>query len=278
MNYRSSALENSDEFDEIGALETACVRRWPRLGPASWTGGSAWSARTGTSWSCGSATCPPAGTPATASRGRWRSRCGWPRSTLLRDGGEDPVLMLDDVFAELDTGRRERLAGLVAGAEQVLVTAAVPADIPAVLAGARFTSARAGRPVTDEPADPDRARLSGRGLARAARRTASARRPAEPARRRAAGRILQMIPTVPRPTPPPPGRRRPAPGGRAWAGRGRPAPGDDPQPLASAIEGLLDTKAGSSGRRWARCSAGGPRSSARSWPRTPGRTASPTAS
>ena len=56
----------------------------------------------------------------------------------LRDGGDDPVLLLDDVFAELDTGRRERLAGLVAGAEQVLVTAAVPADVPAALHGARF--------------------------------------------------------------------------------------------------------------------------------------------
>ena len=45
---------------------------------------------------------------------------------LLRsDLGEDPVLVLDDVFAELDAGRRERLAELVAGAEQVLVTAAV---------------------------------------------------------------------------------------------------------------------------------------------------------
>ena len=58
---------------------------------------------------------------------------------LLRAGGEDPVLILDDVFAELDAGRRERLATLVAGAEQVLVTAAVPADVPSVLAGARFT-------------------------------------------------------------------------------------------------------------------------------------------
>jgi DNA replication and repair protein RecF len=48
------------------------------------------------------------------------------------------VLILDDVFAELDEGRRDRLAGLVAGAEQVLITAAVPADIPDVLAGARF--------------------------------------------------------------------------------------------------------------------------------------------
>ena len=56
----------------------------------------------------------------------------------LRADGDDPVLLLDDVFAELDTGRRERLAGLVAGAEQVLVTAAVPADVPAALHGARF--------------------------------------------------------------------------------------------------------------------------------------------
>jgi len=56
----------------------------------------------------------------------------------LGGGGDDPVLLLDDVFAELDTGRRERLAGLVAGAEQVLVTAAVPADVPAALHGARF--------------------------------------------------------------------------------------------------------------------------------------------
>ncbi len=57
---------------------------------------------------------------------------------LLRTDGEDPVLILDDVFAELDAGRRERLAALVAGAEQVLVTAAVPADVPDRLSGARF--------------------------------------------------------------------------------------------------------------------------------------------
>ena len=57
---------------------------------------------------------------------------------LLRADGDDPVLILDDVFAELDSGRRERLAVLVGGAEQVLVTAAVPADVPAVLAGVRF--------------------------------------------------------------------------------------------------------------------------------------------
>ena len=60
---------------------------------------------------------------------------------LLRAGGDDPVLLLDDVFAELDTGRRDRLARLVADAEQVLVTAAVPADVPDSLTGARFTVA-----------------------------------------------------------------------------------------------------------------------------------------
>jgi DNA replication and repair protein RecF len=58
---------------------------------------------------------------------------------LLRDGREDPVLILDDVFAELDAGRRDRLAALVAGAEQVLVTAAVPADVPPLLTGVRYT-------------------------------------------------------------------------------------------------------------------------------------------
>jgi DNA replication and repair protein RecF len=62
----------------------------------------------------------------------------------LRGGGDDPVLLLDDVFAELDIGRRERLAALVAGAEQVLVTAAVPADVPGALQGARYTVADGG--------------------------------------------------------------------------------------------------------------------------------------
>jgi DNA replication and repair protein RecF len=56
----------------------------------------------------------------------------------LRGAGDDPVLLLDDVFAELDVGRRERLARLAAGAEQVLVPAAVAADVPAALHGARF--------------------------------------------------------------------------------------------------------------------------------------------
>lgn len=50
---------------------------------------------------------------------------------LLRTEGSDPVLLLDDVFAELDSARRQALAQVAASAEQVLVTAAVDEDIPA---------------------------------------------------------------------------------------------------------------------------------------------------
>lgn len=73
---------------------------------------------------------------------------------LLRSDGVDPVLILDDVFAELDTGRRGRLAELVAGAEQVIITAAVESDVPAELRGTSLgiTPARAG---AEDPATID---------------------------------------------------------------------------------------------------------------------------
>ncbi len=57
---------------------------------------------------------------------------------LLRCDGAEPVLLLDDVFAELDTRRRARLAEVALAAEQVVVTAAVPADVPEELRGIRF--------------------------------------------------------------------------------------------------------------------------------------------
>ncbi|MSO27777.1 MAG: DNA replication/repair protein RecF [Candidatus Nanopelagicales bacterium] len=57
---------------------------------------------------------------------------------LLRADGVDPVLILDDVFAELDVSRRQRLAEQVATATQVLITAAVDMDIPDSLRGVRF--------------------------------------------------------------------------------------------------------------------------------------------
>jgi DNA replication and repair protein RecF len=49
---------------------------------------------------------------------------------LLRGEGAEPVLLLDDVFAELDVARRRALAEVAGSAEQVLVTAAVPDDVP----------------------------------------------------------------------------------------------------------------------------------------------------
>jgi DNA replication and repair protein RecF len=53
------------------------------------------------------------------------------------------VLILDDVFAELDADRRLRLSQLVAGFEQVIVTAAVEADVPDPLR-ARMVRVEAG--------------------------------------------------------------------------------------------------------------------------------------
>jgi DNA replication and repair protein RecF len=57
---------------------------------------------------------------------------------LRHDLGDDPVLVLDDVFAELDTGRRERLATMIGDCEQVLITAAVAADVPDSLSGQTY--------------------------------------------------------------------------------------------------------------------------------------------
>lgn len=70
---------------------------------------------------------------------------------LLRADGSDPVLMLDDVFAELDRKRRTALAGVAAEAEQVLITAAVPEDVPDELSATRFGVAAA---------DTERGRIS----------------------------------------------------------------------------------------------------------------------
>ncbi len=57
---------------------------------------------------------------------------------LLSDETGAPVLVLDDVFAELDARRRAHLAERVAGAPQVLITAAVAEDVPASMSGSWF--------------------------------------------------------------------------------------------------------------------------------------------
>ncbi|MBI1352059.1 MAG: DNA replication/repair protein RecF [Actinomycetales bacterium] len=61
---------------------------------------------------------------------------------VLTEDGDEPVLILDDVFAELDALRRRRLGERIASASQVLLTAAVPEDVPPTLAGARFLVTR----------------------------------------------------------------------------------------------------------------------------------------
>jgi DNA replication and repair protein RecF len=75
-------------------------------------------------------------------------------AALLRAESQlgDPVLILDDVFAELDADRRERLAALTAGFEQVIVTSAVEADVPVALR-AHVVRVEAGTIIDAEHAD-----------------------------------------------------------------------------------------------------------------------------
>ncbi|WP_309069354.1 DNA replication/repair protein RecF, partial [Microbacterium sp.] len=70
--------------------------------------------------------------------------------------GGDPVLILDDVFAELDADRRARLAGVVADYEQVVVTAAVAGDVPEALRAnaVRIEAGRVLGPLSEHPLEP----------------------------------------------------------------------------------------------------------------------------
>jgi DNA replication and repair protein RecF len=61
---------------------------------------------------------------------------------VMRQDGDDPILILDDVFAELDAARRERLAAQIADVTQVFITAAVGEDVPQKLAGSRLQVTR----------------------------------------------------------------------------------------------------------------------------------------
>ena len=71
--------------------------------------------------------------------------------------GGDPILILDDVFAELDAARRSRLASVVSGYEQVIVTAAVAGDIPDPLRenAVRIEAGRVLGPLAEHPIDQD---------------------------------------------------------------------------------------------------------------------------
>lgn len=60
---------------------------------------------------------------------------GW---KILTEDNDQPILILDDVFSELDATRRERLAEIVADVEQVFITAAVDEDVPVELGGRRY--------------------------------------------------------------------------------------------------------------------------------------------
>lgn len=58
--------------------------------------------------------------------------------TLLKSEGADPILILDDIFAELDVARRRQLAAVTHLAEQTIITTAVEGDLPPELESAKF--------------------------------------------------------------------------------------------------------------------------------------------
>jgi DNA replication and repair protein RecF len=154
MFYRSSALNTNDEFENVTdpqptVLETALLKALAAVRSSELERGVCLVGPHRDELELSVSGMPARGY---ASHGEsWSLALALRLASfaLLREGREDPVLILDDVFAELDAGRRDRLAALVAGAEQVLITAAVPADVPAVLDGARFTVS-AGTVTSDE--------------------------------------------------------------------------------------------------------------------------------
>ena len=175
-------------------------------------------------------------------------------SCCAPDGG-DPVLLLDDVFAELDTARRQALANVAASAEQVLVTAAVHDDIPAGLGCApdrdhharrRHRPGFGGAAMTDDEIDTTERRRANRAPGRPAHLAGLAgmdlvRRTLEEARGAARSQGKDV------------GRGRSSPAALAVAGTSRrrwsgPGPDSrDPQSLGSATSDLARSR-GWSGR------------------------------
>ena len=182
---------------------------------------------------------------------------------LLRAEGEDPILILDDVFATLDAERRAALAAVARSAEQTLITAAVLDDVPAELRGVRV-----------EVGDGYRGRGEGRRRLRRGEGAVSEERPARPSDIARAALEAARAASAARPQPT---RRRIAGPRRTLdrrrARRRRPAAARPAGRLAGHRAGLVGAHPGR-----ARSSAGGRRWSARTSPRTAGRRPSPRAS
>ena len=151
MDYRSSLFEpRRPERGTSGEGSRAARRRPAGGGPGaagrrdaradgdrarrpSSTAASRWSARTATSWCSSSARCRRRATPATASRGRSRWRSAGvvrPAARRVRRRAASRCWSSTTCSPSSTTTAASRLAAMVAGAEQVLVTAAVPGDVP----------------------------------------------------------------------------------------------------------------------------------------------------
>jgi DNA replication and repair protein RecF len=134
-------LDAADALPEVGVLEAALLAELAKARPAELDRGVNLVGPHRDDLELGLGELPVRGY---ASHGE-----GWSVALSLRLGsyellrsdalpGGDPVLILDDVFAELDRDRREQLALTAGKAEQAIITAAVVGDVPEQLAGARY--------------------------------------------------------------------------------------------------------------------------------------------
>ena len=143
-----------------------CSRRWPSAAPPRSSAASPWSARTATTCLQRWATCPPRATRATASPGRSRWPCGWPRTTCCAPTGSSRCWCSTTSSPSSTPAAGTGWPPWCRTPTQLLVTCAVPEDVPARRCTAPATTYRAGPgdgatrdPAVDEEGRPARARL-----------------------------------------------------------------------------------------------------------------------
>ena len=138
MDYHSSLGDDAPLPPDADVLAAALLAQMSALRRRGWTAGSPLSGRTVTTCCSGWARCRRVVTPATVSPGPTRSRCGWPRTTCC--AGEELSRCSSSTTCSLSSTPTDRNASpsWSLPPSKVLVAAAVAADVPEQLAGARF--------------------------------------------------------------------------------------------------------------------------------------------
>ena len=131
----------------VGRVDAAAMRRgrwcrsWVGCGPPSWTAASRWPGRTATSWSCPSVRASPVASRRTGSPGPWRWRCGSAHSRSCAPTAWTRCWYWTTCSPSSTQCAATGSRPWSPDADQVLITAAVAADVPEILGGARLSVA-----------------------------------------------------------------------------------------------------------------------------------------